>query len=366
MKDQHDQRHNIAINKLINEIKGLYLQTGKKVVQAGAVASMGGKEFKISTSTQYKKMFRVLFNDLQKGIESGIINGVRAEWERGEERAIDTIAKQLRGKLSLEALEKLKQDKFGATAPAYAAFQDRMKNGLKLSDRIWDMTNEYKRDLELLVNINSGRSAQDMAIDLQRFLNDPDHLFRRVRNAAGELEMSKAMANFKPGTGVYRSSYKNALRLARTEVNMAYRRAENARYQSLPFVIGYDVRLSNAHPVFDICDELKGRYPVDFVFSGWHPQCLCFTTAVLSSEEDYEKLEQAILNGEPLPEQKHIVEMPESFNKWVERNKERAGNWKSQPYFIRDNFKGGKLDGGLKFVLQSKKAISLEFPKEFD
>lgn len=347
MNDRFDKKHLSEVERLIREIDKLYSDTGKKVARIGAAITQNGDSFSFTKSTQYKKLFNTVFSDMARGIEKTIINGVRAQWEQGEIKAIDSIADQLRGKISPLALSRLKEMRFASTHAAYEAFQKRMKEGLKLSERIWELTNNYKMNLELLINLEAGKSAHDIALQVQRFLKEPDNLFRRVRDELDNLKLSLPASTFHPGNGVYRSSYKNALRLARTEVNMAYRRAENARYQTLPFVVGFEVKLSNAHPVYDICDELKGKYPKDFIFSGWHPQCLCHTTAILATEAEYEALEEALLNGKPLPSssKRTIKTPPKNFSDWVERNKERAATWKNQPYFIQDNFKNGKLVG---------------------
>lgn len=91
------------------------------------------------------------------------------------------------------------------------------------------------------------------------------------------------------GRGVYRSSRKNALRLAATEINMAYRYADNVRWQSEPFIRGIRIRLSGNHtlngkPFYDICDELQGDYPKSFMWSGWHPRCYSDDSEVLTTE----------------------------------------------------------------------------------
>ncbi|MDR2286961.1 MAG: hypothetical protein LBE04_05745 [Prevotellaceae bacterium] len=46
---------------------------------------------------------------------------------------------------------------------------------------------------------------------------------------------------------VYRSAYKNALRLVRTEINAAYRCAEWESCQKDPLIKGYKIILSNNH-----------------------------------------------------------------------------------------------------------------------
>src|SRR5690606_36428057 len=120
-----------------------------------------------------------------------------------------------------------------------------------------------------------------LATQQKQYLIEPDRLYRRVRDLDGKLVLSKAAKEYNPGRGIYRSSYKNAMRLARTETNMAYREADNTRYATSQILLGYEVRLSANHPRYDICDHLKGEYPKDFKFVGWHPQCMCYTVPKL-------------------------------------------------------------------------------------
>lgn len=68
------------------------------------------------------------------------------------------------------------------------------------------------------------------------------------------------------------------MRVARTETNLAYRRADHDPWQQMDFVLGQKIQLSHSHPKKDICDKLQGDYPAEFVFDGWHPQCFCFVT----------------------------------------------------------------------------------------
>ena len=86
---------------------------------------------------------------------------------------------------------------------------------------------------------------------------------------------------------MYRSSYQNALRLARTEVNQAYRYADVQRIQNLDFVVGIEIKRSNTYYDCDICENLKGRYPKDFEFVGWHPNCRCSVSTILATREEF-------------------------------------------------------------------------------
>jgi hypothetical protein len=123
---------------------------------------------------------------------------------------------------------------------ALKAFQERKINGLGLSDRVWNYSRQLKGELELGIDIalGEGRSAAQLSRDLRQYLQNPDKLFRRVKDKHGILHLSKNAQKYHPGPGVYRSSYKNAMRLTRTEINMAYRVADYEKYQQLDFVTG--------------------------------------------------------------------------------------------------------------------------------
>lgn len=218
------------------------------------------------------------------------------------------------------------------------AFMERKINGFTLSKRVWNLQGQNMELIEsALVNgISEGKSAAKISQDLRQYLKEPNKLFRRVRDKkTGKLVLSKAAEAYTPGQGVYRSSYKNAMRLAREEINMAYRAADHERWKDSDLLTGIKVEISAAHfdrmPDGDICDELAGNYPKDFFFTGWHVQCLCHATPVLISQEDL----IARLTGEPVRIQK--TEMPENFKAWLKQNKEKIEGWKSQPYFLKYN-----------------------------
>ncbi len=169
---------------------------------------------------------------------------------------------------------------------AMEAFMRRSDNGLNLSKRVWNMLDDHREqiDLYLSAGVATGRSAAKISRDIRTLLNAPDRLYRRVRTPDGKLLLSEAAKRYTPGSGVYRSSAKNALRLAATETNMAYRLADYERRMQLPFVLGIEVHLSNAHPRLDICDDMAGEYPPGFKFTGWHPWCYSDDTEVYTAD----------------------------------------------------------------------------------
>ena len=143
---------------------------------------------------------------------------------------------------------------------------------------------------------------------------------------------------------MYRSSYKNAQRLAATETNIAYRTSDHLRWQQMDFVVGIEIRLSNNHtlngrPFHDICDDLQGKYPKDFKFTGWHPYCRCFATTILKTPEELSADTQKILNGETTDGESvnKVDDVPQAFKDWLTENDERLGRASSVPYFMSDN-----------------------------
>jgi len=249
---------------------------------------------------------------------------------------------------------------------ALKAFQDRADAGITLSDRVWKNTQQMQQEVELALSggILEGKSAAELARNIQGQLKEPNKLFRRVRDEFGILQLSKKALAYSPGQGVYRSSFKNALRLTRTEINMAYRTSDHFRWQNDPSVVGFEVRLSNRHIVRDICDDLKGVYPKDFLYRGWHVQCLCYKVPILMNDKDYDVVQKSILNGEEIPKgfkaSNQVDDVPKGFKEWVKNNTEKSKNWKQQPYFIKDNFESGKMSGGLKDSLKSIKLDKIE------
>lgn len=167
---------------------------------------------------------------------------------------------------------------------------------------------------------------------------------RRVIDEQGKVRFVKEdLAHV--GTGVYRSARQNALRLTITERNMAYNYANCERWSSEPYVLGIRIRTSANHPEKDICDELAGDYPKDFMWRGWHPCCRCPMSSILidRNSEEWKYLRS-------LPEKEYraykspnlVTNVPEKFSKWCERNAEKLDLARENgklPYFVRDNQK---------------------------
>lgn len=310
-----------------------------------------------------RKRIEKLLDALESGLSAVIVNGVRSEWTLANNKNSE-LARQVFG----DNVGKLSQAQyrryFSTNGAARDAFLERKVSGLNLSDRVWRYTEQFKAEIELGldIGIRNGRSAEDLQRDLKEYLRHPDKLFRRVRDEHGLLQLSQRAAAYHPGRGVYRSSYKNARRLAATETNIAYRTADYSRWQQLDFVVGIRVVLSNNHTLLgadgkphaftDICDKLsaphgsentsgRGCYPKDFKFTGWHPHCRCHAETILKTPDELMADNERIMKGEePVSKSVNTVkDVPKEFKTWLEDNKERAKRSISAPYFITDNRK---------------------------
>lgn len=280
-----------------------------------------------------------------------------------------------------------------------AFIESRMKpeQGLSLSQKVWNYTQQGKAEFEagmseiLEEGLLSGTSAEELGRKLRSKLKHPDMVYKRYHlkkmTAQGKKDVvewrrkvvdSEGKVRYvkedleKVGRGVYRSSRKNALRLAATEINMAYRYADYVRWNSEPFVVGFRIQLSENHtlngkPFYDMCDELVGVYPKTFKWAGWHPRCRCIATSILVSREEMEKISD-------LPDDEYrnyrspnlVKKMPKAYDEYVKKEKDRilaSMDRGTSPYWVLDNYKQGDIRkkfvwervGKTKFKTQAQK-----------
>lgn len=323
------------------------------------------KPFQFSDYPSAQATIKRVANKLAKGITAVVADGSRKQWLFACQKNDEFVASIMdTSKLTKARLNKM-QDR---NLDSLQTFQQRKVDGMNLSQRVWKYTEQFKEQIEcgLDVGLGEGRSAQELSRDLRQNLKDPNRLFRRVRDKRGNLQLSKNAQAFHPGRGVYRSSYKNAMRLTRSEINMAYREADWLRWQQLDFVIGFEVHRTNHEPQCkcSLCERLKGRYPKTFKFKGWHPQCMCYITPILISDEDFDAQElsdlKSALRGTEY--KKLAVKEPEyngmkELEQWAKDNQDAQGAWSSTPYFIKDNFVDGSLAKGIKPQPQQKPIV---------
>lgn len=205
---------------------------------------------------------------------------------------------------------------------ALKAFQERVEKRMTLSDKVWNQSVEYRKELECAISagVEKGMSAVTLSKRLSKYLTDFPTLQADYKERYGKA------------VDCLNCEYRS-MRLARTESNMAYRMAEQARWRQFDFVLGYEIKLTqNGKHVTDICDELKGKYPKDFVFKGWHPNCMCYAVPILKTEEEFW--------DDSLGNANEVKEYPRGFVDWLVDNEEKIKDAEKSgtlPYFLTDN-----------------------------
>ena len=252
-------------------------------------------------------------------------------WERAEKKNDDFISQFIKGMCISSAT---KDGMFTHSLSAFEALKNDIDaNGFKLSDRVWNITQQTKSQLEFYLDsgVVAGRNSNGISSDIRQILHKPDKRFRRIRNEKGELVLSQPMKDYHPGQGVYRSAYKNALRTSATTTNTAYRSADYERWSKQDFILGIEIqRSANNRGPCKICDAMVGKYPKTFKFTGFHPFCICFATPITMEPEDFADF----LLNDTVPQGQTITDIPQTAKDFVDENK----NGLQSAFWYKDNF----------------------------
>lgn len=336
--------HKKHIAEYLSQIDTLYELATEEIVKLGMGYTYDpstGKPFYFRSDKTRNIAVNEALNRFRDNIIGIVSAGISSEWAFANEKTDSWVLRLFKNPQEGYMLRNL---------DAMDAYLHRNTYGHTLSGRVWTYTAQFKQQIEmsLSIGLSEGRSAAEISRDVRIHLNEPEKLFRKVRNKYGELVLSKAAKAYHPGQGVYRSSYMNAMRMTRTEINGAYREADHIRWQQLDFVVGIEVKTSNSHPVWlakdwyprfkkgkapiEICDQMAGRYPKDFKFIGWHPNCRCYAVPIISNEGT-----EIDWWEEPTNE---VKEVPKGFKGWLQDNRDRikaAQKRGKLPYWISEN-----------------------------
>ena len=286
---------------------------------------------------------RVLLN-LESMLYANISAFQKDGWERAERKNDDFISLFIKG-MSISSATK--DGMFTHSLSAFEALKNDIdSNGLKLSDRVWNITQQTKSQLEFYLDsgVVSGRNSNGISSDIRQILHNPQKRFRRIRNEKGELVLSQPMKDYHPGQGVYRSAYKNALRTSATTTNTAYRSADYERWSKQDFILGIEIqRSANNRGPCKICDAMVGKYPKTFKFTGFHPFCICFATPITMEPENFADF----LLNDTVPKEQVITDIPQGAKDFVNENKDGL----QSAFWYKDNFTN---DGGLQREIVSQ------------
>ena len=345
--ERWESEHRKHIAEFLSQIDELYDSAIDELVRLGVAYDYNpatGKLFTFADDSIKQREANGIVDAFRAKLNTIITVGISTEWAFANAKNDSWVKALFDNPKDGYMLHNLK---------ALDAYQNRKIYGHKLSARVWNYTKQFEQFIEmsLSLSISEGRSAASVSRDVRSQLRYPDKLFRRVRNRFGNLVLSQNARSYHPGQGVYRSSYQNAMRMARTEINGAYRRSDHIRWQQLDFIVGVEVKTSKSHeawlakeyyprfkkgivPPKEICDALAGKYPKDFKFIGWHPNCKCYAVPILANEGTGRDWWE-----EPDNE---VTTTPAFFDNWLKQNRERIEDARGRgkaPYWVVENKK---------------------------
>ena len=364
-KQQKEQLNNLfaVYNKRLGRLYSDYVKKltslgyGEDVLEDDAL-------FNFDNFPQLKARLNDIFNDYYQNSllchKSGITDGVALAYNH-DEMVIGGYS------VLTDKAIRVARDTAAAT---FIANRLKTKNGLNLAQIVWNYCQQTKSEFEMAMSntiadgIKQGSSAEEIGKSIRRYLNDPDMMYRRYHTIKVQKNGKKkdvvtwrrrriidGKVRFieepleKVGMGVYRSARKNALRVARTEINAAYHKARNERWQNEPFVIGQYIHVSPQHNIDDICNDLEGRYPKDYVWISWHPQCICTSDPITIQGEEKKAFYKRLMAGEDMSNYVSpfaVLTMPEKYNQYIKDNSEaivKAGMRGKLAWHLQDNIK---------------------------
>lgn len=364
-KQQKEQLNNLfaVYNKRLGRLYSDYVKKltslgyGEDVLEDDAL-------FNFDNFPQLKARLNDIFNDYYQNsllcYKSGITDGVALAYNH-DEMVIGGYS------VLTDKAIRVARDTAAAT---FIANRLKTKNGLNLAQTVWNYCQQTKSEFEMAMSntiadgIKQGSSAEEIGKSIRKYLNDPDMMYRRYHTIKVQKNGKKkdvvtwrrrriidGKVRFveepleKVGMGVYRSARKNALRVARTEINSAYHKARNERWQNEPFVIGQYIHVSPQHNIDDICNDLEGRYPKDYVWISWHPQCICTSDPITIQGEEKKEFYKRLMAGEDMSNYVSpfaVLTMPEKYNQYIKDNSEaivKAGMKGKLAWHLQDNTK---------------------------
>lgn len=364
-KQQKEQLNNLfaVYNKRLGRLYSDYVKKltslgyGEDVLEDDAL-------FNFDNFPQLKARLNDIFNDYYQNsllcYKSGITDGVALAYNH-DEMVIGGYS------VLTDKAIRVARDTAAAT---FIANRLKTKNGLNLAQIIWNYCQQTKSEFEMAMSntiadgIKKGSSAEEVGKSIRKYLNDPDMMYRRYHTIKVQKNGKKkdvvtwrrrriidGKVRFveepleKVGMGIYRSARKNALRVARTEINSAYHKARNERWQNEPFVIGQYIHVSPQHNIDDICNDLEGRYPKDYVWISWHPQCICTSDPITIQGDEKKEFYKRLMAGEDMSNYVSpfaVLTMPEKYNQYIKDNSEaivKAGMKGKLAWHLQDNTK---------------------------
>lgn len=291
-------------------IRKLYLRAADRIaaeLRAMGALTVGGmlrkrhlEELEASLRREADRLASELTDEIKRAVDEAVSAGV------GFSKAVTLELGQVAGWDS----GRLREIFAHVNRQAVEACWARTKNGLHLSDRIWQSGEHLRGTMRDIIQeaVVTGQDAVKTARLLEQYVRtDAKTLARQYPNMMERMnstwpkgmtfQEAKAKGLLKPGaTRIPNDICYEALRLARTETTAAFGEGTIAAAQVGPSYRGMKWVLSKAHPAPDICDLLAaadsglgpGVYPPgEEPMYPAHPNELCTLVPVHEQPEEF-------------------------------------------------------------------------------
>lgn len=316
-------KHNSRVSAYISQIRELFKRTNRELVGiAQFVPEDENRVFRFSNSTIANNAANRAINALV----SSVILLLTTASTQEQETANGLISAML--------------DKMPEPIRNYQPFRSprEIETSADTERKVQEYCERWKETVELGIDSARRNNTPEGTLvnQLDRALNSPQPLWRRTERtidsngltvAAGATLLASESGLLSPGTGIYRSPYRNVYRLAMTELDTVYTEGIEERIRRIPIIVGYIWQTAADLSVCPICSSLAGVYPVGWVMNRVHPNCRCYPIPIIMTTSEIEETARRIeLGEEPLSPEESVnyVRQPnEGLYSYVRQNRDK-------------------------------------------
>lgn len=266
--------------------------------------------------SRYVRVQRVVDRELAKELKDAADEAERMILALGKRKDVGAVIRRSQLSGTLKQLRKLQNDLWGSVSKAtemgmMRAAEAAAEGEIAINRVLFNASGLVMADFDEAMRIQAQEGVQNL---LSRGANNVKLSTQVYRSQAlAKKQVDKAinralLLNFSakelaatvkhlinpntPGGVSYAAN-----RLARTEINNAFHRSQIDLRKGDPWTEGFQWHLSGSHPRPDACNDYAngvhvkggepGVYAVNEVPPKPHPQCLCFLTTVVISEDDF-------------------------------------------------------------------------------
>ena len=184
------------------------------------------KPFRFSDYPKTKAGVQKMMYDFVANMKALIYSGISEEWKNSN-LLQDLLANKVLSAYDAQVHGQKYKMYYRTNSEAEKAFKQRRDNGLNISDKLWKQSKELRDELEetISVAIRKGTSAITLSKRVSKYLEDYDTFQKDYKDLYGKA------------SNVHDCEYRS-IRLAASEINIAYRTAEQERWKQMDFVVG--------------------------------------------------------------------------------------------------------------------------------